>query len=124
MFDSSRAFSGFAVEDVDEAARFYTDTLGMQVAREHGMLRLQVGGGAATVLVYPKAGHVPASYTVLNFPVADVEASVDELSGRGVEFLQYDGFDQDDKGIFHGGGPLIAWFKDPSGNVFSVVAAD
>lgn len=121
MFDTSKAFSGFAVKDLDEAKRFYTDTLGMQASEEHGLLRLQIGEGAA-VLVYPKPDHVPATFTVLNFPVADVEASVDELAGRGIEFLQYDGFDQDDKGIFHGGGPLIAWFHDPSENVFSVVA--
>ncbi len=121
MFDSSKAFSGFAVRDVDEAASFYADTLGMQVSKEHGLLRLQVTHGAA-VLVYPKPDHVPATYTVLNFPVADVEAAVDDLTGRGVDFLEYEGFDQDAKGIFHGGGPLIAWFTDPSGNVFSVVA--
>lgn len=123
MLDSSKAFSGFAVKDVDEAERFYTDTLGLDVGREHGMLRLQIGGGAA-VLVYPKADHVPATFTVLNFPVSDVEAAVEDLAARGVEFLRYDGFDQDDSGIFHGGGPLIAWFEDPSGNVFSVVAAE
>jgi catechol 2,3-dioxygenase-like lactoylglutathione lyase family enzyme len=122
MFDSSNAFSGFAVKDLDEAARFYRDTLGMRVSEDNGLLRLQVGGGAS-VLVYPKAHHVPATYTMLNFPVSDVESAVDELTARGVEFLQYDGFDQDDKGIFHGGGPLIAWFTDPAGNVLSVVAA-
>lgn len=123
MFESTNAFSGFAVKDVDEAAQFYEDALGMQVTKEHGLLRLRIGHGA-TVLAYPKPDHEPAGFTVLNFPVTDVEAAVDELTSRGIEFLQYDGFDQDAKGIFHGGGPLIAWFTDPSGNVMSVVAAD
>jgi catechol 2,3-dioxygenase-like lactoylglutathione lyase family enzyme len=122
MFDSSNAFSGFAVKDLDQAARFYRDTLGMRVSEDNGMLRLQAGGGAS-VLVYPKADHEPATYTMLNFPVSDVESAVDDLTARGVTFLQYDGLDQDDKGIFHGGGPLIAWFTDPAGNVMSVVAA-
>jgi catechol 2,3-dioxygenase-like lactoylglutathione lyase family enzyme len=122
MFDSSNAFSGFAVRDLDEAARFYEDTLGLPVTRDHGLLRLHIGGGA-TELAYPKPDHVPATYTMLNFPVADVEEAVDDLSSRGVEFLRYDGFDQDAKGIFHGGGPLIAWFTDPSGNIMSVVAS-
>lgn len=122
MFDSSNAFTGFAVKDVDAAEQFYRETLGMQVGKENGMLRLTVAGGAE-VLVYPKPDHQPAGFTVLNFPVPDVETAVDELTGRGVEFLQYDGFDQDAKGVFHGGGPLIAWFTDPSGNVFSVIAA-
>lgn len=122
MFDNSNAFSGFAVKDVDEAEQFYRETLGLRVTKEHGLLRLHLGTGA-TVLAYPKPDHVPAGYTMLNFPVADVEGAVDELTGRGITFLQYDGFDQDAKGIFHGGGPLIAWFTDPSGNVMSVVAA-
>lgn len=123
MFDSTNAFSGFAVKDVDEAAQFYEAALGMHVTKEHGLLRLHIGNDA-TVLAYPKPDHEPAGFTVLNFPVADVAAAVDELAGRGIEFIRYDGFDQDAKGIFHGGGPLIAWFTDPSGNVMSVVAAD
>jgi catechol 2,3-dioxygenase-like lactoylglutathione lyase family enzyme len=120
MIDTGKAFSGFAVNDVPSARRFYEETLGMTVAEQHGMLQLTVAHGAQ-VLVYPKPDHEPAGFTVLNFPVPDVEAAVDELTGRGVSFLRYDGFDQDDKGIFRGGGPLIAWFADPAGNVLSVV---
>ena len=121
MFDSSRAFSGFAVRDVAAAKEFYGGTLGLQVTEDHGLLRIAIGDGAH-VLVYPKADHVPAVFTILNFPVDDVEGAVDDLAGRGIEPLRYDGFDQDEKGVFRGGGPLIAWFADPSGNVLSVVA--
>jgi catechol 2,3-dioxygenase-like lactoylglutathione lyase family enzyme len=120
MIDTSKAFSGFSVNDVPAARQFYEKTLGMTVAEQNGMLQLTVAGGAQ-VLVYPKPNHEPASFTVLNFPVPDVESAVDELTSRGVSFLRYDGFDQDDKGIFRGGGPLIAWFTDPAGNVLSVV---
>ena len=122
MFDSSGAFSGFAVPDIAAARRFYAETLGLPVTEENGMLRLTVAGGAQ-VLVYPKPDHEPATYTILNFPVADVEAAVDDLAGRGVVFERYEGFEQDAKGIFRGGGPLIAWFTDPAGNVLSVLAA-
>jgi catechol 2,3-dioxygenase-like lactoylglutathione lyase family enzyme len=121
MIDTSKAFSGFSVNDVPAAREFYEKTLGMTVAEQHGMLQLSVAGGAQ-VLVYPKPNHEPASFTILNFPVPDVEAAVDELTSRGVSFVRYEGFDQDDKGIFRGGGPLIAWFTDPAGNVLSVVA--
>jgi catechol 2,3-dioxygenase-like lactoylglutathione lyase family enzyme len=120
MFDSSGAFSGFSVDDVPKARQFYEDTLGMSVSEDHGMLRLAVANGAH-VLVYPKPNHDPATFTILNFPVADVEAAVDDLVSRGVTFLRYEGFEQDDKAIFRGGGPLIAWFTDPAGNVLSVV---
>jgi len=120
MIDTSRAFSGFSVDDVPAARRFYEGTLGMTVKEEYGMLRLTVANGAQ-VLVYPKPNHQPATFTILNLPVPDVEAAVDELAGRGVEFVRYDGFDQDDKGVFRGGGPLIAWFTDPAGNVLSVI---
>jgi len=92
----------------------------MKVAEQNGMLGLTVAGGAQ-VLVYPKPNHEPASFTVLNFPVPDIEAAVEELEGRGVSFQRYDGFEQDDKGIFRGEGPLIAWFTDPAGNVMSVI---
>jgi len=122
MIDTGKAFSGFSVDDVSTAREFYEKTLGMTVAEQNGMLQLTVAGGAQ-VLVYPKPNHEPASFTVLNFPVPDVDAAVDQLSSRGVSFLRYDGFDQDDKGVFRGGGPLIAWFTDPAGNVLSVVAA-
>jgi len=120
MIDTSRAFSGFSVDDVPAARRFYEGTLGMTVKEEYGMLRLTVANGAQ-VLVYPKPNHQPATFTILNLPVPDVEAAVDELAGRGVEFVRYDGFEQDDKGVFRGGGPLIAWFTDPAGNVLSVI---
>jgi catechol 2,3-dioxygenase-like lactoylglutathione lyase family enzyme len=120
MIDTGKAFSGFSVDDVPTARQFYEKTLGMTVAERNGMLQLTVAGGAQ-VLVYPKPNHEPASFTILNFPVPDVEAAVDELTGRGVSFLRYEGFDQDDKGISRGGGPLIAWFADPAGNVLSVV---
>jgi catechol 2,3-dioxygenase-like lactoylglutathione lyase family enzyme len=120
MIDTSRAFSGFSVDDVAAAREFYEKTLGMTVTEEHGMLRLSVAQGAQ-VLVYPKPNHEPATFTILNIPVADVDAAVDELTARGVTFLRYDGFEQDDKGVFRGGGPLIAWFADPAGNVLSVV---
>jgi catechol 2,3-dioxygenase-like lactoylglutathione lyase family enzyme len=122
MIDTSNAFSGFSVDDVPAAREFYEKTLGMTVTEQYGMLQLTVARGAH-VLVYPKPNHEPASFTILNFPVPDVEAAVDELTSRGVSFLRYEGFDQDDKGIFRGGGPLIAWFTDPAGNVLSVVAA-
>ena len=120
MLDASKAFSGFAVSDIEEAATFYGDTLGLETSRQYGMLILQLGGGTPT-LVYPKPDHEPAKYTILNFPVDDVEQAVDELSARGVEFLRYEGFDQDAKGIHRGQGPDIAWFTDPAGNVLSVL---
>ena len=120
MFDSSGAFSGFAVDDVLKARQFYEETLGLTVAEANGLLRLTVANGAQ-VLVYPKPDHEPASFTILNFPVPDVEAAVDELVNRGITFQRYEGFEQDDNGIFRGGGPLIAWFTDPAGNVLSVI---
>jgi catechol 2,3-dioxygenase-like lactoylglutathione lyase family enzyme len=123
MLADSKAFSGFAVPDVAEARQFYGETLGLRVSEEHGMLQLHLAGGR-DVIVYPKPDHTPASYTILNFPVEDVEATVDALTERGVRFERYQGFDQDDKGIQRGGGPLIAWFKDPAGNVLSIIAQD
>ena len=119
--DTSKAFSGFAVDDIAAARHFYGEVLGMAVSQEEmGMLGLTVAGGAS-VLVYPKADHVPATFTVLNFPVEDVEQAVDELAAAGVTFERYEGFDQDARGIHRGGGPLIAWFTDPAGNVLSVL---
>ena len=123
MLADSKAFSGFAVPDLAEARQFYGETLGLRVSEEHGMLQLHLAGGR-DVIVYPKPDHTPASYTILNFPVDDVEATVDALTGRGVRFERYQGLDQDDKGIQRGGGPLIAWFKDPAGNVLSIIAQD
>jgi catechol 2,3-dioxygenase-like lactoylglutathione lyase family enzyme len=120
MLGDSKAFSGFAVDDLDKARAFYTDTLGLRTSEEHGMMTLHLAGDRA-VLVYPKPDHTPATFTILNFPVDDVEAAVDELSSRGVRFEHYDGFGQDDKGIMRGQGPDIAWFRDPAGNVLSVL---
>jgi len=116
-------FSGFAVEDLEAARTFYAETLGLEVTvDEMGMLRITLPGGA-TVIVYPKPDFRPATYTVLNFAVTDLDVTVDELIERGVEFLRYDGFEQNDKGIAAGGGqgPDIAWFTDPSGNILSVL---
>jgi catechol 2,3-dioxygenase-like lactoylglutathione lyase family enzyme len=124
MFESTQAFSGFAVKDLDEARRFYGDTLGMKVSEgEMGFLHLHVEGGH-DILVYPKPDHRAANYTILNFPVEDVGAAVDELAERGVEFERYEGFDQDERGVLRGDeGPAIAWFEDPSGNILSVIEA-
>jgi predicted enzyme related to lactoylglutathione lyase len=125
MLTNSPAFSGFAVDDPHTARTFNADTLGLDVSfvdEEYGLLSLSIAGGT-TILVYTKAEHTPASFTVLNFPVDDVEATVDELTARGIHFERYDGFDQDDKGVHRGGGPLIAWFTDPAGNVLSVIDA-
>ena len=122
MLKNSKAFSGFSVDDVPRAQDFYRDTLGLKVSEANGMLTLHIAGGT-TVLVYPKADHTAASFTVLNFQVDDVESAVDSLAERGVQFEHYEGTDieTDAKGIFRGGGPLIAWFKDPAGNVLSVI---
>jgi catechol 2,3-dioxygenase-like lactoylglutathione lyase family enzyme len=122
MFEHTRAFSGFSVDDVPKAKRFYTETLGLRVSEANGMLFLHIEGDRDT-LVYPKGqDHTPATYTILNFPVADIEAAVDELTRRGVVFDRFDGVDE--KGIFRGQGPLIAWFRDPAGNVLAVLQED
>ena len=120
MFADTRAFSGFAVDDVSKAREFYSETLGLRTSEENGLLTLHLAGDRDT-LVYPKPGHTPASYTILNFPVEDIDMAVDELTARAVQFDRYEGFEQDEKGIFRGGGPYIAWFKDPAGNVLSVL---
>ena len=120
MLSDSKAFSGFAANDIAQARAFYVDTLGLEVTEEHGLLSLHLAGGT-TVLVYPKPDHTPAEFTVLNFPVDDVEAAVDALTERGVRFERYEGFGQDEKGIMRGNGPDIAWFRDPAGNIFSVL---
>jgi predicted enzyme related to lactoylglutathione lyase len=122
MFKSTQAFSGFSVDDIPGAENFYSKTLGPKVTEENGMLTLHIAGGTQ-VLVYPKGDdHVPATYTILNFPVNDIEAAVDELVGRGVEFEKYEIVDE--KGIARGEGPPIAWFKDPAGNILSVLQLD
>jgi predicted enzyme related to lactoylglutathione lyase len=119
MFQDSRAFSGFAVDDVDAARRFYGETLGLRVTQnEMGILTLHLAGGAE-VIAYPKPGHVPATFTILNFPVADVDAAVDALAAEGVGTLRYE--TTDEKGVQRGWGPTIAWFTDPAGNVLSVL---
>lgn len=120
MFERSLAFSGFAVDDIQRAKEFYGGTLGLAVSEQHGLLRLHLAGGA-DVLVYPRPDHAPASYTVLNFPVDDIDKAVDALTERGVALERYPGLDADEKGIFRGGGPLIAWFTDPAGNILSVL---
>jgi catechol 2,3-dioxygenase-like lactoylglutathione lyase family enzyme len=122
MFKSTQAFSGFSVDDIPAAENFYSKTLGLKVTEENGMLTLHIAGGTQ-VLIYPKGDdHVPATYTILNFPVNDIEAAVDELVGRGVEFEKYEIVDE--KGIARGEGPPIAWFKDPAGNILSVLQLD
>ncbi|MER7507824.1 VOC family protein [Streptomyces lavendulae] len=120
MFSDTRAFSGFAVDDIQRAKEFYGETLGLRVTEENGLLTLHIAGGAE-ILVYPKEDHVPAGFTLLNFPVEDIDAAVDGLIGRGIRFERYPGFEQDEKGVVREGGPLIAWFTDPAGNVLSVL---
>lgn len=120
MFEHSRAFSGFSVDDIARARQFYGETLGLKLSEESGMLQLHIAGGT-NILIYPKSDHTPATFTILNFPVDDVEQVVDELTARGVRFERYDGMPQDDKGIMRGLGPDIAWFKDPAGNILSVL---
>ncbi|MCW2995720.1 MAG: Glyoxalase/bleomycin resistance protein/dioxygenase [Conexibacter sp.] len=121
MFKDTKAYSGFAVDDVAAAERFYGEVLGIETSVEHGMLTVGLDGGARPTLAYPKPGHVPAEYTILNFPTDDIEAAVDALVARGVEILRYDGLEQDERGIMRAGGPYIAWFADPAGNVLSVL---
>lgn len=118
MLANSKAFSGFSVDDIPAAKTFYGETLGLKVDEEHGMLHLHLAGDKE-VLVYPKPDHQPATFTILNFPVADVEAAADELIRRGIQFEQYE--TTDDKGIHRAVGPLIAWFRDPAGNILSIL---
>ncbi|MDQ3981401.1 MAG: VOC family protein [Actinomycetota bacterium] len=124
MFRDAKAFSTFSTDDVERARDFYGTTLGIDVAESMGLLELRFGG-EARVMIYPKDDHQPATFTVLNFPVASVDDAVDELTRRGVRFERYDapGLKTDDKGILRGEGPQIAWFKDPAGNILSVVEA-
>jgi catechol 2,3-dioxygenase-like lactoylglutathione lyase family enzyme len=122
MFEQTKAFSTFSADDIPRAKDFYAKTLGLKVTEQDGLLILHVAGDR-DIVVYPKADHTPASFTILNFPVDDVEATVDALIERGVDFERYEGSanETDEKGIFRGGGPLIAWFKDPAGNVLAVI---
>jgi catechol 2,3-dioxygenase-like lactoylglutathione lyase family enzyme len=123
MFEHAKAFSGFSVDDIPKAKQFYGETLGLRVSEEYGMLTLHIAGDRDT-LIYPKEDHTPATFTILNFPVDDIDKAVDELGSRGVQFERYEGAEQDEKGIARGQGPPIAWFKDPAGNILSVLQED
>jgi len=121
MLKDSKAFSGFSVNDIQKAKKFYGETLGLEVSETHGLLNLHLAGGTR-VLIYPKPNYAPASFTPVNFPVGNIEEAVGQLTKRGVQFERYEGeLKTDEKGIFRGGGPLIAWFKDPAGNILSVL---
>jgi catechol 2,3-dioxygenase-like lactoylglutathione lyase family enzyme len=123
MFTSTKAYSGFAVDDIPKAREFYEGTLGLKVSTEgEELLTLHLADGRDT-LIYPKPDFEPATYTILNFVVDDIEGAVDDLTSRGVSMERYEQFDQDERGIAHpgnGGGPRIAWFTDPAGNILSV----
>ncbi|MFI9643015.1 VOC family protein [Micromonospora sp. NPDC051925] len=126
MFRHTKAFSGFSADDTDRAREFYADTLDLRVSQHGGLgglLTLHLAGDR-DVVVYPKADHVPATFTVLNFPVPDVDRAVDELTARGVRFARYPGLPQDDRGVMRDNGPTIAWFTDPAGNILSVIAEE
>jgi predicted enzyme related to lactoylglutathione lyase len=123
MLANAKATSGFAVDDPEAAKRFYGETLGLDLSvlsEENGLLSLRLAGGRDT-LIYGKPDFTPATYTILNFEVDDIDSAVEELASRGVAFERYDGFGQDEKGIARGPGPAIAWFKDPAGNILSVL---
>jgi predicted enzyme related to lactoylglutathione lyase len=123
MFKHTKAFSGFSVDDIKKAKEFYNQALGLEVSENKKMdiLKLHIAGGSM-ILVYPKHDHIPATFTILNFPVENIEQAVDKLTASGVHFEKYSGkLKTDEKGIFHGGGPKIAWFKDPAGNILSVL---
>lgn len=121
MLNSTKPFSSFSVDDLQKAREFYAGTLGLEVRPQAEGLELLFSGN--TIFIYPKENHVPATFTVLNFPVKDIEAAVDELSRRGVRFEKYEEGElkTDDRGIFRGDGPTIAWFRDPAGNYLSVI---
>jgi catechol 2,3-dioxygenase-like lactoylglutathione lyase family enzyme len=122
MFANTKAFSGFSVNDLGKAKEFYGRTLGLTVSERREGLELQIAGGGR-IFIYPKPNHAAATFTVLNFPVTSIDAAVDELTKRGVRFERYDQgpLKTDDKGIARGAGPKIAWFKDPAGNILSVL---
>ena len=124
MFKDTQAFSGFSVDDITKAKAFYSETLGLEITEAgQGLLHLHIAGGSR-IVVYPKPNHSPATFTVLNFPVLNVDQAVDELVKRGVQFEHYTGpITTDEKGIVRGHGPTIAWFKDPAGNILSVLEA-
>jgi predicted enzyme related to lactoylglutathione lyase len=118
MFEHTRAFSGFSVNNISKAKQFYSETLGLKVSEANGMLQLHIAGDR-DILIYPKEDHTSATFTILNFPVDDIDSAVDGLVARGIRFEKYDWTDE--KGIFRGHGPAIAWFKDPAGNILSVL---
>ena len=122
MFKDTKAFSGFSVNNLQKAKEFYGQTLGLDVSEAHGLLELHIAGGT-NILMYPKENHTPATFTILNFPVANIEQTVDDLVKHGVHFESYNEGDlvTDEKGISRGAGPKIAWFKDPAGNILSVL---
>ena len=120
MFTKVRAFSGLSVNDIEAAREFYGGVLGLDVTEEHGMLRVAIEGGNP-LLVYPKEDHVPATYTMLNFPVGDLAAALDALAAKGVETIKYSGTDK--RGITWDMGPAIAWIADPAGNIIAVLEA-
>lgn len=120
MFANTKAFSGFAVDDIEQAHRFYGETLGIETSGENDLLTLHIAEDRDT-LIYPKPDFTPATYTILNFPVDDIDKAVDELVARGVSIERYEGFEQDERGISRDAGPPIAWFKDPAGNILSVL---
>ena len=119
MFRDSHAYSGFSTNDIEAARAFYGDTLGLHVTEQNGMLTLYLAG--STVLIYPKESHEPATFTVLNFPVEDIDKTVDDLIAAGVRFERYEGSGQDERGIARAYPPPIAWFTDPAGNILSVI---
>ena len=125
MLKDSKAFSGFSVKDIPKAKEFYGKTLGLEVSESNGLLTLRLAGGAS-VLIYPKPNHTPATFTILNFPVESVDKAVDELTKRGVRFEIYNepNLKTDERGIARDGGPTIAWFKDPAGNILSVLEVE
>ena len=124
MFKDTKAFGSFSVDDLQKAKEFFGRKLGLNVSESREGLTLQIAGGAK-VFVYPKPNHTPASFTILNFPVKNIEEAVDQLVKLGVRFERYEGeLKTDEKGIFRGGGPKIAWFKDPAGNILSVLESE
>jgi catechol 2,3-dioxygenase-like lactoylglutathione lyase family enzyme len=120
MLKDSKAFSGFSTNDTARSKEFYGQTLGLDVEEANGMLTLNLAEGGR-VIVYPKENHEPATFTVLNFPVKDIDQTVDALAAKGVEFERYEGVSQDERGIQREYPPAIAWFKDPAGNVLAVL---
>jgi catechol 2,3-dioxygenase-like lactoylglutathione lyase family enzyme len=119
MLKPRSAFSGFSATDIAAERSFYADVVGLDVTEENGMLNLKIGG--QTVIVYPKDDHQPATFTVLNLEVDDIDGAADALARAGVTFERYEDFSQDDRGIMRDNGPPIAWFKDPAGNILSII---